>query len=80
MDVWRWQHEHVQYLDSSLLLYGEAGLIGFVDYEHVRSLGTKRLGAVRHSGDILDNGERRGKQTISVDLALLVGSCQAPYR
>ena len=56
-----------------MLVYGAAGLICTVDYSHQRSAGTKVMGAVRHSGDIMNQAESEGKQTMSVTFADLVG-------
>ena len=58
-----------------MLVYGNAGLICKVDYAHQRSFGTKIDGAVSHSGDILNQRNREGRQTMTVTLEDLVHSC-----
>ena len=73
MDIWRYADaDHIRFLDSSMLLYGKQGHIATVDFQDRRSFGTKIVGAVSHSGDIIDDEWQTGKQTMSVRLADLV--------
>ena len=55
-----------------MLVYGEGGLICIVDWSTTQSVGTMIVGAVLHSGDIIDDDERKGMQTMSVHLPNLV--------
>ena len=72
MDVWRWEGPEIRYLDTSMLVYGNAGLICTVDWQKTRSWGTKVVGALQHSSDILDMEEQKGMQLMSVRLSDLV--------
>lgn len=73
-DCWRWAGDLV-FLDASCLLLGWDGhFIEAVDWQHVRSAGTMRQGAVQHSGDVIDGATHTGTHTISVALQDLGGA------
>ena len=70
---WRWQ-DATKFLDASALVFSADGQhLGTVDYSRRSSLG------VRHSGDVLDHGNRSGAHTIDVDLRRLPSAASAIY-
>lgn len=79
-DVWRWTTEDTQYLDSSVILYAKERALYKADWQ--TPIPEDLLGgsdvAVRHSGDILDVAESSGKQTVHIQLTLLV-SCGSDH-
>ncbi|KAK9867221.1 hypothetical protein WJX84_008701, partial [Apatococcus fuscideae] len=68
-DRWRWQGHHVEYLDASCLLFAQDGrFIEAVDWDDLRSRGTKMAGAVSHSGDQMDDVAQQGTHEINIKL------------
>ena len=66
-DIWRWDGNR-KFLDATLLLFDADGShVGLLDYTHTRLFG----GAARHSGDVMNDGERQGSHRIQLDLRRL---------
>ena len=63
-----------RYLDASCLLFGPGQqFLEVVDYQRKQSSSlVGEPGAVRHSGDQLDEAARSGRHTIKIDLAKLI--------
>ncbi len=72
-EVWHWSAGLTQYLDASCLVFDFDGqYLGVVDFLHTsstRDMGA--VGAICHSGDVLDYGKREGSHTIHVQLKQL---------
>lgn len=74
-DRWRW-HGAQTFLDASLLLCDDQHrFVETLDFSHTHSSGkTGIMGAVTHSGDVIDHQDHSGLHTIKVELTKLVDS------
>ncbi|KAL3689276.1 hypothetical protein R1sor_015585 [Riccia sorocarpa] len=62
-ETWRYV-EHTQFLDASCLVYNFDGQkLEIIDYSHVSGQG----GAITHSGDVIDNENKKGTHIIDID-------------
>ena len=70
LDKWRFPEHGMCYLDATMFLLAKGGrIIDTVDYGHTRSHGTRMIGAVSHSGDMME--DTQGTHTIDVQLTRL---------
>lgn len=69
LDKWRFAG-YTPFLDATMFLLAKGGrIIDTVDFSHTRSIGTSVVGAVSHSGDMMD--ESSSTHTIDVQLSNL---------
>ena len=78
-EAWGWSDSvGTIYLDASCLLFSHSGeFLEVIDYSRTHSRTSK--GAVRHSGDVMDDDKCEGKHTISLDLHKLQSNVGAAY-
>ncbi|XP_035674620.1 uncharacterized protein LOC118414582 [Branchiostoma floridae] len=61
---WGYPYKGRDYLDASCLLFSGTSFIAVIDYGHTFYHG----GVIRHSGDVMDDYNRKGHHTINVKL------------
>ena len=55
LDKWHFQEHRTCFLDATMFLLAKGGhIIDTVDYSHTESHGTRMVGAVSHSGDVME--------------------------
>lgn len=70
LDKWRFPEHRTCFLDATMFLLAKGGrIIDTVDFSHTESHGTQMVGAVSHSGDVME--ATHGTHTIDVRLAQL---------
>jgi stress response protein SCP2 len=62
---WGYPQSGKDYLDASVLLYSDSDCVEVVDFHHESS---QSCTAVKHSGDLMDDKNRLGHQTINVSI------------
>lgn len=62
---WGYPSSRQDYLDGSCLVFNRTGYLSFVDYSYRSCFENNSL---RHSGDLMDNANKRGHHIINVDL------------